>query len=314
MPPLAIVCIIGMGRSGSTLLDRMIGTLPGAVPVGESRSIVRRIHGAGSDCSCGAPLSSCPLWAAAWQKTMPSDFDIAADLTNERRILGRRSVAKMLLRAPTGAAAADLHAYAAARRAIYEAVLEQSGGSVIVDSTKFWPYALALARSGEFQVRAIHLVRDPRGVAFSHLKREPGRVEGPDDDRIDRARPVTRWSRRWLVLNALAELAGRRAMAYHRVRYEDLVANPQSTLRRLVAFAQIPGELPDLAGDSVTMPVHHIVGSNGASRATSGRVAIRVDDQWRAGLSAKQRATVTALTLPVLVRHRYPVWPRAPRP
>ena len=40
-------------------------------------------------------------------------------------------------------------------------------------------------------------------------------------------------------------------------------------------------------------------------RFATGRVAIRRDERWRAGLPAAQRRAVTALTLPLLAGYGY---------
>ena len=52
----------GAGRSGSTLLERMLGQLPDAVAVGEIVHLVRRGLLDDEDCGCGCPFSVCPFW------------------------------------------------------------------------------------------------------------------------------------------------------------------------------------------------------------------------------------------------------------
>ncbi len=40
-------------------------------------------------------------------------------------------------------------------------------------------------------------------------------------------------------------------------------------------------------------------------RFTTGRVRVRQDDTWQAAMLASKRRTVTALTLPLLMRYGY---------
>ena len=59
---LRVVYISGWGRSGTTILDRLLGQLPGFFSVGELRSLwdcdpSTRL------CSCGHAIAECPVWS-----------------------------------------------------------------------------------------------------------------------------------------------------------------------------------------------------------------------------------------------------------
>ena len=59
---LRVIYISGWGRSGTTIVDRLLGQLPGFFSVGELRSLWD------SDpstqlCSCGHTIAECPVWA-----------------------------------------------------------------------------------------------------------------------------------------------------------------------------------------------------------------------------------------------------------
>ncbi len=77
--------------------------------------------------------------------------------------------------------------------------------------------------------RCVHIVRDPRGVAASVLPL----AWGPNDA----IRFAPWWQRHVAAGRALKELfAGRVA----EVRYEDLVTNPEATLKQLCEFLELP--------------------------------------------------------------------------
>ena len=121
-------------------------------------------------------------------------------------------------------------------RALYRGVAAASGASVIVDSTKHLSTALLLRRIPGIDLRVVHLVRDSRGVAFSWTKRVPKPWIAGGDAYMDRYAP-TRTSFRWLGYNAgfhALRAAGTRMI---RMRYEDLVTEPEAQLRRAVALA-----------------------------------------------------------------------------
>ena len=52
----------GIGRSGSTLIERLIGQVPGACPVGELLYLYERGIAEGERCGCGQPFHQCPFW------------------------------------------------------------------------------------------------------------------------------------------------------------------------------------------------------------------------------------------------------------
>ncbi len=59
-----VLYIVGVGRSGSTLLERMLGAVPGSVNAGELNAIFSRVATQDQRCGCGEPFSACPFWQA----------------------------------------------------------------------------------------------------------------------------------------------------------------------------------------------------------------------------------------------------------
>jgi len=58
-PP--VVYVAGSGRSGSTILERVLGQMPGFVNVGELIDLYRRPP-EGERCGCGLAFTACPFW------------------------------------------------------------------------------------------------------------------------------------------------------------------------------------------------------------------------------------------------------------
>jgi hypothetical protein len=53
----------GLGRSGSTIIERLLGQLPGVCSVGEVVHLWRRGIGDAERCGCGEPFPGCPFWS-----------------------------------------------------------------------------------------------------------------------------------------------------------------------------------------------------------------------------------------------------------
>jgi hypothetical protein len=98
------------------------------------------------------------------------------------------------------------------------------------------------------------------------------------------------------------------------MRYEDLADRPAEAMARIAAFAGVPDLALPFTGarDVATTTVHTVAGN--ADRMRSGPLTIRLDDAWQTELPTRARRLVTALTLPLLIRYRYPASPARPPP
>jgi hypothetical protein len=195
--------------------------------------------------------------------------------------------------------------------ALYRAAATLSGASVIVDSSNSVPYARMLGISSDLEIRVLHLVRDARAMAHSWArpKTAPDRPAG-QMIRRDPSVSVLYWN----AANLGAELIGRSAHGYLRLRYEDLARRPVEAIERVVRFATEtpeggsplprPVELPFVDERTVELgPTHSITGN--PDRRRTGPIAVRLDDRWRREMTARDRGLVTALTWPLLVRYGY---------
>ncbi|MGI9601689.1 MAG: sulfotransferase domain-containing protein, partial [Acidimicrobiales bacterium] len=170
-------------------------------------------------------------------------------------------------------------------------------------STKQISTALLLRRL-RVDLRIVHLVRDSRGVAFSWTK-EKRKVEVVDDEAMMNRYPPALMGWRWLSWNLVFASFRLLGVPVLTVRYEDLIDEPDTTLRRVLDFADVePGSLEFISGSAIDLqPVHSVAGN--PSRFDKGEVALRRDEAWRDEMPAPARRWVTALTMPLLVRYRY---------
>jgi hypothetical protein len=57
-----VLFIMGMTRSGSTVLDNVLGEVDGFFSAGEVRLIWKRGILESRSCGCGSPVLECPVW------------------------------------------------------------------------------------------------------------------------------------------------------------------------------------------------------------------------------------------------------------
>lgn len=297
-----VVYIAGASRSGSTLLGNAIGSLPGALSVGEVRLGFQRGLVENGFCGCRLPVRECPVWVPALEATFGAvpdrrlaaevDVRLAAAVRTRRTpwwLAGRQSAETDDLVDLIGRLLANLAA--------------TSGAEAIVDSSKLPAYGALLARSPLLDVRAVHLVRDPRAVAWSWQRRVASQqVMGFEED-MERFSPVKSglmWLESSSSVAALARRTGRRT---HGVRYEDLVADPTRVLRDVAEFAGLAPSVDFVDDDALHLKASHAVAGN-PNRVRSGPVRLR-DDEWLLQMAPRHRRVVSVLTAPRRRAHGY---------
>src|SRR6478609_10943334 len=58
-----VLFVGGMGRSGTTLLERIVGSAAAAVPLGEVMHMWERAVSRNERCGCGVEFRQCPFWS-----------------------------------------------------------------------------------------------------------------------------------------------------------------------------------------------------------------------------------------------------------
>ena len=311
IPAVRVVYLAGLGRSGTTLLERLLGELPGVCPAGEVVHLWQRGVAEGERCGCGEPFPACAFWRAVGEEAFGGWDQVDTGHLARLHATVDRTRFVLPLAAPWRPPAFQraLDEYASYYLRLYTAIGGTSGCRCVVDSSKHASLAFCLRTCPGLDLRVVHVVRDSRAVAYSWSRR----VRRPDADTesyMATYSPLAA-SRQWNLQNGALHLLGRLGTPVLRVAYEDLVAAPEATLRVIAPFAGLSaggGALRFLGGDGAARwadlrPAH--TASGNPVRFQAGRVPIRPDDSWRAAMPAWQRREVTALTFPLLLRYGY---------
>ena len=182
--PVQVLYLGGLGRSGTTLLERLLGELPGAVSLGEVVHLWERGIVDGERCGCGEPFHDCPFWNEVGKAAFGGWDQVDIErLRALRATVDRTRYIPVLAgrRLPT-ATRARLDAYVSYYLRLYRAVAEVSGARLLIDSSKQSSLAFCLrwaaatsaspiGEAGPIDLRVLHVVRDSRGVAYSWTKK-----------------------------------------------------------------------------------------------------------------------------------------------
>src|SRR5581483_1226755 len=129
-----VLYIGGFGRSGSTLVERILGQLPGFCSAGEvvflwQRGLIDR-----QLCGCGVPVPDCEFWSRAGKTAFGGWDQIAAHemLALQHRVDRNRYIPSMVTPSLRPAARSDVARYGDVLSRLYRAIGEVSGARVVI--------------------------------------------------------------------------------------------------------------------------------------------------------------------------------------
>lgn len=304
--PVRVLFIAGLGRSGSTLLNRLLGQVPGCISVGELKHIWYRGFIENQLCSCHVSFRDCSFWNAVWRQLIEAipGFDAQQVFALSKTVERIRYIPLMIWPVSSSEFASRLKAYGHVLHQLYSSILDISGSQVAVDSSKDPSYAFLLATMPGIEMHLVHLVRDSRGVAYSWTKKKLRPEITTHKEFMPQYNPAESafW---WNLYEWLIHWLSRRVNSYLRVRYEDLVEDPEYQLRRILQIIQLGDvPLPFIHGQRAYMDVNHTVSGN-PMRFQQGWIELCRDDNWREQMNLSHKLLVTTLTLPGLVQYSY---------
>lgn len=296
----------GAGRSGSTLLERMLGEVAGVVSVGEVVHLVERGLIGDELCGCGDAFSACPFWDKVGRRAFGGwSPELRDSWLRDQHIVDRNRHLLALLAPIRPGFRRALKSHRQRLGTLYAAIAEVSGVDVVVDSSKHVSTALVLRRTPGIHLHLLHLVRDSRGVAYSWTKEVSRPEVTVAAELMPRFRPAisAAW---WTFFNLGFDALRLLGTPTTFVRYEDLLRDPKGRLGSVLTSVGVPtdGALDFIEDGSAHLGSSHSVAGN-PMRFTEGRIELRADEEWRSKLDARSRRIVTALTAPLLLAYGY---------
>jgi Sulfotransferase family len=306
--PVKVLYVAGLGRSGSTILANALGQVEGFFSGGELNFIWKHTLIENRLCGCGRPARECPFWGPVFEREFGGQSEALAREMMRLQYSGARTrhIPMMLTEGGRQKIRARLGEFLGNTGRLYEAIQSVAGSRVIVDTSKEPAYGYALGMVPGIDLRVLHLVRDPRAAAYSWAKkkRQPDSTEREFMHQKSPAQSAVLWD----AWNTAIEALWRRMPArYLRLRYEDFIADPRRSFEEILNLTdEEDAELPLVGERDVKLGISHTVSGN-PNRFDTGTVELRQDRAWQEQMKSRDRALVTALTLPLLARYHYSV-------
>ena len=294
-----VLYILGSARCGSTIISNVLGEAPGTFSAGEIRLAWDRML-RGRMCGCGDPIATCDVWSralatAADGQPTPAPEDVVGW---QRQAVKLRHTWSVIRAAKGGRPSDPLRRYVNAMGSVIDRLEESQEVDLIVDASLRPSNGAALGLIDGVEPYYLHLIRDPRGVVASMTRPK----EGPDGGLGVKTlrQSIAHWTATNVASDAVRRAFPERSLA---VRYEDLMREPVSWLRRLHAFVGIAAEPAVSAEGEVRLHANHNVAGN-PNRFQSGVVTLRPDEGWKSVLSDRESRIVVAACAPVAMRYR----------
>lgn len=297
-----VLYIIGNGRSGSTLIDAILGNHHDIFSTGELKKLWRRHEQ--QYCSCGEERQNCPFW-----ETIRQDWKTATGLdVFEKNLIPitenyERFIRWALLIKEQKKFSNNFKKYATYNLSIFKAIKRNSGKSIIIDSSKTPERAFALSLIPEIDLHLIHLIRDGRGVIWSRRKHIDSKAHP-----YATANTSLETTLKWIKSNIASEYVLRHTnVPSLRIRYEDFVLNPYGYLKTIGELVNIDiSEIQEKIKNNTISISGHMIGGNRLRFEKT--IQLKLDNEWKIKLGLMDKIIFMLLAWPIAKKYKYEIF------
>ena len=299
-----LIYIASIGRSGSTLLESMLGAHTQIATCGELHIWPHEIElGGVRPCSCGSLVMDCTFWSEMYRRVNPQQQpQPQIHFFRERHNAGKTLRLKQLkfFKADQNSLEQDqaVKTYGENNEKIFREFInltyEQEGykPTWVVDASKD-PYRLLwLVRSQLFNIKVLHIVKRPSAFVYSVTKNwiSDSSLAALRHMYYDTARQSVKWSIENYLTSKIAENY-LDINDYLLVNYEIFASDPLNTFRLICDKIGCPFE--QNAVDNFRQGSKHTIAGNPMRYEKKGIV---LDEKWKRQLPKLNRFLVESIT------------------
>ncbi len=285
-----LIYIIGYGRSGTTLLDRILNTSDYIFGMGEIAHIVKTLDNSFNGvCGCGLRHDECKVWGnviADLKSHYPSSSNTDDIYKKFKIIQGREGLFSTITQK-------DLEFYRNFHRLLFNATYQYSTGDVkyLVDSSKtawdFYNRPKELNILYKDEIFLFHIIRDGRATGWSNVKNRKG-----EDNRNNFLKRLFVFSKTIISWNFSKLIALKyRNKNYMKIDYDELSAYPNKVIDELNKKLSINNITLNKINES-----NHLFAGNRQRIAQIKK--IHKDDEWEQKITFLEKLIYCILRFP----------------
>jgi hypothetical protein len=282
-----LLYILGSGHCGSTLLDLLLNRHSQILGLGESCGLHRHVTPAKS-VRCDVKGLSRPVhsnsqlrdWIGAESHLLDSPFWQVIKHHYEKSSgfsFDQIDLRDGKWRTIRSWQAKDIENWARPNEVLLSCVHQVSGANILTDASKFPHRLYLLQRSGLFDIKVIHLIRNGSAVVNSYLRKYG-----------DFGIALQRWASPAVLAFYLRRKFTQ--TSWLQLRYEELASRPEETLKTVCGFVGVNFEREMLAYRGKP---YFGVGGNRMRESEDERIFL--DEKWKRELSYKYRIAFSLL-------------------
>lgn len=273
-----IIYIAGYGRSGSTILDILLGNSPQAISLGEIGQLWIRPIEDEVFCSCGKKVHYCDYWRSISEHSKMS-ISIYNKIYNNSALNKKIESWSSFFNIINNKNNKSKQLYSMLMKELFKNISSSNDVRILIDSSKssygfMWRY-LALKKIVGLDIKVIHLTRNLRAVINSKTKGN-NRNLAMNINKVERFIGV-RTIIGWLIANFSCSI-GRLffpSSSWKHISYEFLMDEPVKCLQSLEVFCNLDlTSSIDCVQRGSSFPEQHLIGGN--RLAKTKRIIFRI--------------------------------------
>lgn len=306
-----LIYIASTGRSGSTLLDMLLGSHSQIATAGEIQILPHEIIQKGfMPCGCGKAIPECSFWQEVIDRVRPLEqpqpqIHYFREKHNAGKTLRWKHLLEFNFQKILKLKQNEIDIYGENNYQLFKNFLDitEESNNVrpnwIVDASKD-PYRLLwLSQSNLFNIKILHLVKNPKAFAYSMTRRII-----TDKTTKDQAYKLTiQKTFSWLIHNHLFSKISQNYIDknnYLLVNYEGLASEPEKTFNRILQFVDCEPE-GNFEEDFKSNTIHTIAGN--PMRYKPRKIVL--DEAWKKYLPSLHQKTVDLIAASSKAKYGY---------
>ena len=297
-----LIYIASTGRSGSTLLDMLLGSHFQIATAGEIQILPHEIlHHGFMPCGCGKSVSQCCFWqqvsSAIEPFTQPQpQIHYFREQHNAGKTIRWQHLLEFYNSHILESKQEQIKTYGHNNYQLFKAFLDvveektMVRPSWIVDASKD-PYRLLwLAKSNLFNLKVLHLVKNPKAFSYSMTRR----ILKQDKFSLDAYKMTIRKSISWLIHNHFISQIAEQHLDnsnYLLINYENLASNPEEIFKTSLELINCQAD-NNLVEDFKNQIIHTIAGN--PMRYKPRKIVL--DEAWKKSFPLLHRKTVDLIS------------------